>query len=73
MAVVQKLEQGLVSVRSVLDEWITVQNKWLYLEGVFIGGDIREQLPEEAKKFDDIDRHFIKVKASINFFPSQGN
>lgn len=57
----QHLEQSLTTVTNVLDEWTAVQSKWLYLEGVFIGGDIREQLPDEAKKFDDIDRRFIKV------------
>lgn len=38
-----------------------VQRKWMYLESIFIGGDIRSQLPEEAKKFDTIDRMFKKV------------
>ena len=33
----------------------------MYLESIFIGGDIRSQLPEEAKKFDDIDKTFKKV------------
>lgn len=33
----------------------------MYLEGIFIGGDIRSQLPEEAKKFDTIDKTFKKV------------
>ena len=33
----------------------------MYLEGIFIGGDIRSQLPEEAKKFDQIDKTFKKV------------
>lgn len=62
--VVQHLEQSLTALTNVLDEWTAVQSKWLYLEGVFIGGDIREQLPDEAKKFDDIDRYFIKVSIS---------
>jgi len=38
-----------------------VQRKWMYLEGIFIGGDIRAQLPEEAKKFDQIDKTFKRV------------
>ena len=41
---------------------MVVQRKWMYLESIFIGGDIRAQLPEEAKKFDNIDKMFKKVK-----------
>ena len=44
-----------------LQVWLVVQRKWMYLESIFIGGDIRSQLPEEAKKFDDIDKTFKKV------------
>ncbi len=40
---------------------MVVQRKWMYLEGIFIGGDIRSQLPEEAKRFDQIDKTFKKV------------
>lgn len=41
--------------------WQQVQVKWMYLESIFIGGDIRSQLPDEAKKFDNIDKVFKKV------------
>lgn len=41
--------------------WMAVQRKWMYLESIFIGGDIRSQLPDEAKKFDNIDRVFKRA------------
>ena len=42
---------------------MVVQRKWMYLESIFLAGDIRAQLPEEAKKFDVIDKTFKKVTA----------
>lgn len=48
-------------ISEIIEEWLATQRKWLYLEGIFVGGDIRVQLPEEAKKFDDIDRAFRKA------------
>lgn len=44
---------------------MVVQRKWMYLESIFIGGDIRAQLPEEAKKFDTIDKTFKKVHSNL--------
>ena len=51
-----------VFLGSALQVWMVVQRKWMYLEGIFIGGDIRSQLPEEAKKFDALDKTFKKVR-----------
>jgi dynein heavy chain len=61
MSSVLKWEKCLTLVSEIIDELIAVQRKWLYLEGIFIGGDIREQMSEEAKAFDDIDKVFRKV------------
>lgn len=41
--------------------WLNVQRKWMYLEGIFIGGDIRQQLPDEAKIFDQVDNKFHRI------------
>lgn len=38
-----------------------VQRQWQYLESIFASDDIRQQLPEEAKKFLKTDSNFKKV------------
>lgn len=58
---VQTWDKRLALISEVIEEWMATQRKWLYLEGIFVGGDIRVQLPDEAKKFDDIDKSFRKV------------
>lgn len=54
---VRKWEKKLGVVNECLDIWFVVQRKWMYLESIFVGAeDIRQQLPEEAKKFDAVDK-----------------
>lgn len=51
---------GLVDTNMYL--LLDVQKKWQYLETIFIGSeDIREQLPEESKRFDSIDEELRKI------------
>ncbi|XP_072908128.1 dynein axonemal heavy chain 10 [Hemitrygon akajei] len=61
LSTVQEWEKNLSLISEVIAVWLVVQRKWMYLESIFIGGDIRSQLPEEAKKFDNIDRIFKKI------------
>uniref|UniRef100_A0A8D3BG74 AAA+ ATPase domain-containing protein n=1 Tax=Scophthalmus maximus TaxID=52904 RepID=A0A8D3BG74_SCOMX len=55
---IQKWEKDLSHISETIEVWLLVQRKWMYLESIFIGGDISSQLPEEAKKFDNIDKKF---------------
>lgn len=49
------------SVQQVVELWMEAQRKWVYLEVIFVGSeDINEQLPEEARKFDVVDKGFRK-------------
>jgi len=49
----------LAKTRSVVDIWMEVQRAWCSLESIFLGSeDIREQLPEDAKRFDQVDSDF---------------
>jgi dynein heavy chain len=59
---VKTWEKDLNTISDVIDVWLAVQRKWMYLEAIFKGSeDIRQQLPEEAKKFDKINNAYKKI------------
>ncbi|XP_062240587.1 dynein axonemal heavy chain 2 [Platichthys flesus] len=47
-------ERRLSQVLEVIEMILTVQRQWIYLENIFQGKDIREQLPRECKEFEDV-------------------
>ncbi|CAG5923192.1 unnamed protein product [Menidia menidia] len=61
LGTIQQLEKDLSLISESIEVWLLVQRKWMYLESIFCGGDVRSQMPEEAKKFDVIDKNFKKI------------
>ncbi|XP_078394996.1 dynein axonemal heavy chain 11-like [Cetorhinus maximus] len=55
-------QKKLTVADSVIFLWMEVQRTWSHLESIFIGSeDIRSQLPEDAKRFDEIDSDFKEL------------
>ncbi|XP_028810290.1 dynein heavy chain 2, axonemal isoform X2 [Denticeps clupeoides] len=54
-------ERNLSRVLEVTEMILTVQRQWLYLENIFLGEDIQQQLPRESFEFDDINASWKKI------------
>ncbi|CAH0480997.1 unnamed protein product [Peronospora belbahrii] len=63
-------EDKLTRIRSILDFWIDVQRRWVYLEGIFFGSaDIKQQLPKEFARFQSIDNEFTSTMKRVAHKP----
>jgi len=60
------LDEKLQKIKNVLDEWIQVQKKWVYLESIFFGqSDIKQQLVNEYNRFKMIDSEFTTLMKKV--------
>ncbi len=62
-------QKKLNLLSETLDEWLQVQQQWMYLETIFSAADIQRQLPAESKKFFEVDKSFRHIMESTNEVP----
>jgi dynein heavy chain len=66
-AEVKRWMDYLIKIQETIEEWIKVQTKWLYLEGIYIGNeDIRTQLSKETKTFEQHHKTFKNLNEKVS-------
>ncbi|CAM5115591.1 unnamed protein product [Eretmochelys imbricata] len=67
---VDEWQKQLSLFSQTLEEWLTCQRNWLYLESIFSAPDIQRQLPGEAKMFLQVDKSWKEIMRKVNRLPN---
>lgn len=67
---VDKLLSQLTLFNQTLEEWLTCQRNWLYLESIFLAPDIKRQLPAESRMFVKVDKSWKSIMTKVNKMPN---
>ncbi|KAK3267509.1 hypothetical protein CYMTET_23939 [Cymbomonas tetramitiformis] len=63
-------EDTLQTLQDLLDNWISCQATWQYLEPIFSSEDIMKQMPEEGQQFQAVDQIYRDMMTKANKAPA---
>lgn len=58
-------EEQVMRIQDCIDEWLKVQSQWLYLGPIFSSEDIMQQMPEEGRNFQLVDRSWKDIMRNL--------
>ncbi|XP_048524356.1 dynein axonemal heavy chain 2 [Dendroctonus ponderosae] len=65
--IVDYWERTLSYIMETMEIALQVQRQWLYLENIFLGEDIRKQLPKESEDFDQLTEDWRNISTRLYF------
>ena len=67
---VEAWREKLGRVDVVVNQWLKVQKDWRVLVNIFLASeDIRMQLPEDTKRFEEVDKEFRELMLEVQANP----